>query len=189
MKKTQLIVVLILFLSLFVKAQVDSVYYGAPIKKEKVREKEKPSYNIKEKLSFGGNFMVWFGSSSYVYLSPTVNMAVDKRLNVGAGIVYNYYSIPGFSYSIYGIHTYVVYFLTSNVFAKAELDHLLQPNVYSYNYNDKVWVSYVYIGGGFRQPLGEHAAIYTSILYNINNTPQSVFYSNPQIQIGILAGF
>jgi len=174
-----------------VLAQVDSVYYGNTTRPKK--EKEKPSFNLKEKLSFGGNFMVWFGTTTYVYLSPVVNCALNKRLNVGLGLIYNYYGYNSgptkFSYSIYGLHSYALAFVTSNVFGKVEFNHLLQPNVYSYNYNDKVWVSYVYLGGGFRQPLGDHASFYTSIMYNINQNAQSIFYANPMIQVGILAGF
>jgi len=192
--KKALVLVLLLFLSKHqVVAQVDSVYYGNSPKTKKAKEKEKPSYNIKEKLSFGGNFMVWFGTTTYVYLSPVVNCALNKRLNVGLGLIYNYYSYNSgpvkFSYSVYGLHSYALAFLTSNVFAKVEFNHLLQPNVYSYNFNDKVWVSYVYLGGGFRQPLGDHASFYTSIMYNVNQSPQSYFMANPMIQVGILAGF
>jgi hypothetical protein len=173
-----------------VLAQVDSVYYGNTTRPKK--EKEKPNYNLKEKLSFGGNFMVWFGTTTYVYLSPVVNCALNKRVNVGLGVIYNYYGYNSgptkYSYSIYGLHSYALAFVTSNVFGKVEFNHLLQPNFYSYNYNDKVWVSYVYLGGGFRQPLGDHASLYTSIMFNINENNQSILY-NPLIQVGILAGF
>ena len=192
--KKALVVVCLLFASATQNiAQVDSVYYGNSPLPKKSREKEKPNYNLKEKLSFGGNFMVWFGTTTYVYLSPVVNCALNKRLNVGLGLIYNYYGYNSgpskFSYSIYGMHSYVLAFLTSNVFAKVEFNHLLQPNVYSYNYNDKVWVSYLYLGGGFRQPLGDRASFYTSIMYNVNQNAQSIFYANPMIQVGILAGF
>lgn len=193
MKKALFLIYLIFVSAFFLQAQVDSVYYGNTGPSKKVKEKEKPNYNLKEKLSFGGNFMVWFGSTSYVYLSPVVNCALTDRLNVGLGAIYNYYGYKSgptkYSYSIYGLHSYALAFITKNVFGKVEFNHLLQPNVYSYNYNDKVWVSYVYLGGGFRQPLGDRAFFYTSIMYNVNQNAQSVFYANPMIQVGILAGF
>lgn len=188
MKKACLLLLLFCASLQPVFAQVDSVYYGNSTSPKK--EKEKPNYNLKEKLSFGGNFMVWFGTTSYVYLSPVVNCELNKRLNVGLGLIYNYYGYNSgpakYSYTIYGLHSYVLAFATSNIFGKVEFNHLLQPN--RYYYNDKVWVSYVYLGGGFRQPLGDNASFYTSILYNINENSQSILY-NPLIQMGILAGF
>ncbi|HQQ93798.1 MAG TPA: hypothetical protein PLQ93_04525 [Bacteroidia bacterium] len=193
MKRVLIVLTTVFLFTGWNQAQVDSVYYGTPAKHEKTREKEKAAFNWKEKLSFGGNFMVMFGSSTYVYLSPTVNMAVNKRLYVGAGIVYNYtsyyYLNSKVSYSIYGLHCYSMLFLTKNVFGKVEFDRLLQPNYFSYNYNDKVWVNYIYVGGGLRQPLGDRAAMYASIMYNLNKSPQAIFYPNPIIQIGIFAGF
>jgi hypothetical protein len=193
MKKAFLLFCLIFAVASTSRAQVDSVYYGNSPQPKKPREKEKPSFDLKDKLSFGGNFMLWFGTTTYVYLSPVVNCALNKRINVGLGLIYNYYGYNSgaskFSYSIYGLHSYALGFLTKNVFAKVEFNHLLQPNVYSYNLNDKVWVSYVYVGGGFRQPLGDRAAFYTSIMYNVNQNAQSIFYANPMIQVGILAGF
>lgn len=189
LKKAKYLIILFVLISTVVVSQVDSVYYGVPAKKEKPREKEKPAFNFKEKLSFGGNFMIWFGQTNYVYLSPTVNLALTDRLNVGAGIVYNYYSDPFYNYSIYGVHTYAIAFVTKSLFAKAEFNHLLQPDYFATSLNSKIWVSYLFLGGGFRQPLGEHASMFTSVLFLVNETPQSFFYQNPQIQIGILAGF
>jgi len=193
MKKEIVILFLIVFFKYGVYSQVDSVYYGAPPQKQKVKEKEKPNINIKDKLSFGGNFMVWFGSSTYLYLSPTVNYSATKRINLGLGIIYNYiannYQNSRYEYSIYGLHTYALAFLTKNLFAKVEFNHLNQPNVYSYNLNDKLWVSYLFAGGGYRQAIGDHAAFYTSVMWNINKGPQTVLYPSPMIQIGILAGF
>lgn len=170
------------------QSQVDSVYYGVPPTKEKKKVKEKPPVNWREHASFGGNFMIWFGSTTYIYLSPTVNYAVTKRLNVGLGGIYNYFSQNQFSGSIYGLHSYGLFYVTSNVFIKAQYDHLLQPNLWSPYPNEKIWVGYLLLGGGFKQNLGDHAVLLTSLLYNVNESPYSM-YPNPIIQIGIFAGF
>lgn len=189
MKKYLYIFVAFFFFSSVVFSQVDSVYYGVPpIKEKKKKNREKPPINWKENTSFGGNFMLWFGSTTYVYLSPTVNYAVTPKFNVGLGAIYHYYKDPFYSTSIYGLHSYALYYITNNLFAKVQYDHLLQPVFYSPYPNEKIWLGYLWLGGGFRQPLGDNVSLFTSILWNVNQTTNS-YYPNPFIQIGILAGF
>lgn len=190
------LVLVLLFMSLTdTSAQVDSVYYGKPAEKPSttIREKPKPQFNWKEKLSFGGNFMLWFGSSAYVYLSPTVNLRLHERINVGLGVIYNYnsyYQGPvKYEWSVYGAHSYLMAFVTKNLFGKIEYNRLYQPDYYGLSLNDKIWVNYVFVGGGFSQRLGDRSGIYTSVMWNITDSPQTFLYPNPIIQVGILAGF
>lgn len=137
--------------------------------------------------------MVWFGQSAYVYLSPTVNLKLMERLYVGAGFIYNYnmgyWGSTKQEWSVYGPHTYAMAFVTKSLFAKVEYNRLNQPDYYGFSLQDKIWVDYVYAGGGFSQRIGDNAALFTSVMFNLVNTPQNYMYPNPIIQVGILAGF
>ena len=193
--KTKILVLLCLFLLLMgpvSQAQVDSVYTGKP-RNSQVREKEIPKFDWKDRLSFGGSFMAWFGSSQYVYLSPTAYLRLTDRLFVSLGGIYNYNSISNgpirMSYSIYGFQTSAMTFLTKSLFAKVEYNRLYQPDYWGMTLNDRLWVDYLLVGGGFSQRMGDKAALYTSIMWNIVDSPQTYFYPNPIIQIGIMAGF
>lgn len=196
MKSKNIALTLLLFLLLLnrLPAQVDSVYYGKPAQKSsQVREKPPYDFDWKERLSFGGNFMVWFGSSAFVYLAPTVNLKFTDRLHAGLGFIYNYnmqYQGPvKYEWSVYGLHTYAMAFVTKSLFGKIEFNRLNQPDYYGFSLNDKIWVNYIYAGGGFSQRIGERSALYTTIMFNLSDSPQNYFYPNPIIQVGILAGF
>lgn len=197
MKKLKVLVILLL-VCFGLNAQVDSVYIGAPsdttgqaVKKAKIEKWDK----IKDKLTYGGNFQVWLNNPFFLFLSPTVGYAPIEKLNVGLGIIYNYTSADYGSYgrytqSVFGVHSYVRYLVTDGVFVQVQYDKLRQPDFYAAEPNKKVWVDYVMIGGGFRQPLGDKVALTSAVMYNLTPSPLSIYGSSRLIiQFGIVAGF
>ena len=147
-----------------------------------------------KRLTFGGNFQVLFGTYTFVYISPTVGYRVTDNVNVGLGFIYNFSSInygPPYgkvSQSIYGAHTYARYIFAQNLFVQAQFDKLYQPDWFSRIPNDKTWVNYLLIGGGFRQQVGSRAALMTSIMYNLTPSPLSIYPGRIIIQFGFVAG-
>jgi hypothetical protein len=53
--------------------------------------------------------------------------------------------------------------------------------------NEAPWAHDIFLGGGYRQWIGEKAFMSLSILWNVNETPYSP-YSNPIFRIGFGAG-
>ena len=174
-------------------AQVDSVYYGEnPSQKRKTKKKQRNT-EFRERLMYGGNFGIWFGTLTYLNLSPTIGYRVTDKFHVGIGGIYNYSSVRynkiNYTQSLYGSHVFARYIVNDFLFIQSQYDRLNQPNYFSSNNNnERIWVDYVMVGGGFRQPLGDHAALMTTVMFNLTPHPLSV-YSSPYIQIGIMAGF
>lgn len=194
MKNSLLVIVFLLFFCLEYTAQTDSVYYGTTTKDTTYKPKKKRDTDWMEKVTYGSNFQAVFGSYTYVYLSPTIGYIPFKDFNVGIGFIYSYVSINysgygRFSQSIYGAHSYARYFVTDNLFIQGQFDHLLQPNVYNYNNpHEKIWVDYTLVGGGYRQSIGKHVALISSLMVNVSPNRLSI-YPNPILQIGIVGGF
>ena len=42
--------------------------------------------SFKERLFFGGNVGAWFGSTTYVNISPLVGCKITKQFSLGAGV-------------------------------------------------------------------------------------------------------
>jgi hypothetical protein len=185
------------FLLLFVfvsKGQVDSVYYGTKHPQKKGSPSNKPKNDEwKKSVSWGGNVQAWIGNPTFILLSPTLGYIPFKNFTVGIGGIYNYTSYNtqygNYSQSIYGAHSFVRYVIGDSYFVQAQFDKLKQPNLFSPEPNDKIWVDYFLIGGGFRQPIGDKAALITSIMYNVNPNALSIYPSNIIIQVGIVGTF
>lgn len=175
-------------------AQTDEVYVGKTTKDSTFKTTRKRNRDWMDKITYGGNFQAFYSNGAYVYLAPNIGYMPLKNLNVGVGIIYSYVSVNysgygRFSQSIYGTHTYARYFFSESFFAQGQFDHLLQPDVYNYiNPDKKIWVDYVLIGGGYKQSLGKHAAIITSIMINVTPNRLSI-YPNPIFQFGFVGGF
>jgi hypothetical protein len=193
MKKIVLLI-FIFQLSCKFQAQTDSVYYGIVAKDTTKTKKQKKDKDWVKKITYGGNFSLLFGNYTYINISPVIGYNVTKDLNIGGGVIYNYFSTNyggqygRISETVYGTRVYARYLITPNLFALGQYDRLLQSDFYSIIPNKKVWVDYVMIGGGYRQSLGKRSAMVASIMYNLTPNNLSI-YSNPFIQIGFVGGF
>jgi hypothetical protein len=175
-------------------AQTDDVYTGRDTTKAP-KEKPRPKNDEwKKKFNFGGNFQAWFGNPTFVFLSPTVGYMLTDNLNVGVGGIYNYTQVNlgtygKFKQSIFGSHSYLRYIIAQNYFLQTQFDKLYQPDYYSTVPDRKLWVDYWLVGGGLRQPIGDKAAIITSLMYNLTPNVLSIYPSRLIVQFGFVAGF
>jgi hypothetical protein len=186
------VIVVVLFFGFVCNSQVDSVYYGQKPSDKKVKKEPKDD-SWKENFSWGGNIQAWLGNPTFILLSPTIGYIPFKNFNVGIGGIYNYTSynssFGSYSQSIYGGHSYIRYTIVESYFLQAQYDKLLQPDLFSAEPNDKIWVDYFLVGGGFRQNIAEKTALTTSIMYNVLPNQLSIYPSRIIIQFGIVGRF
>lgn len=146
---------------------------------------------FKERVYFGGNVGAWFGTSTYVNLSPLMGIQMSKEFSLGIGFTYNYYSQDylGKKYisTIYGGNCYARYFVLDNLFAQVGWDKLSVLDYTSPIKDKRAWVDNILIGGGYKQSFSANGNFIAGIFYNINETPLSP-YQNPIIQIGFNIG-
>jgi hypothetical protein len=191
MGRIHIILLFIFSFSFMLQAQKDSVYTGAGKPKERPREENR----FKDKFTYGGDVQAWFGTTTYVYLAPSVGFLPVEKLNIGVGFIYNYFSgiylgYGRYSQSLYGPHTYLRYTVSDNFFIHAQYDRLSQVNPYNTaDPNKRVWVEYPLAGVGLSQPVGENAYAYITFLYNFNFNKLSVPQIPVIIQSGIISRF
>ena len=111
--------------------------------------------------------------------------------------------------NVYGGGIYLRYYLSSifdsflgNIFAHTEYEYLsyIQPYVmspggkivdpYGNTYrpgNSVIEVNSIFVGGGYRQPIGNRVSMDLMILFNLNDTYNSP-YSNPIFRLGVGVG-
>jgi hypothetical protein len=146
-------------------------------------------------MFFGGGVGFGFGDVEWVDISPMVGFKVLPQLATGIGLSYRYmkdsrYSEPVTS-SDYGANVFAQYTIAKNVFAMVEYEYL------SYEYYptgaDKTRDGFnsVFVGGGVFQPLGGHASLVLSTLYNLSYSEDEAGpYGSPWVLgAGVSVGF
>ena len=156
---------------------------------------------IRDRMFFGGNFSLQFGSVTFVEISPSIGYKLTKRLSLAGGPIYMYYKDrrynPDFSTNIYGTHLYTRFLIFDaseeslpinfggGLFAQAEYEWLSMENKVRFGSGStgRFDLNNIYVGGGIQFPLGYRSSVFILFLYNLNQSPYSL-NSNPIIRFG-----
>ena len=151
---------------------------------------------------FGGNFGLQFGSITNIEVSPIAGYRIFPWLSVAAGPKYQLYgeNYAGFKFNthIYGGRTFVRIMVIGDIdefiplgfhgglFAHVEYEALnLERQYFDLSGSEgRFWLHSVLAGGGLSQPISERASVNIMILWNLNETANSL-YNNPIIKFGI----
>lgn len=155
------------------------------------RPKEKVPFG--QRLIFGGNLGLQFGSYTFVDVSPLVGYKVTDQLIMGLGATYIYYSVDDFPYkystNIFGGRAFTKYYLMENLFAHVEYEVLNMEVLDDLTYKlVRTNIPSLFVGGGYRQMMGERSAFELLLLYNVMEERNSP-YQNPIVRAGFVFGF
>lgn len=123
-----------------------------------------------DKVYFGGNVQLQFGTISVVNLSPVMGYRITKTSSVGLGPVYERYSNNGFVTSVYGGRLIGKQLITKQFLAQAEFEDLVIKTT-----TTKRKLQRALIGGGYREHLGGN--IYAQLIFLWDVTHNSNSYS------------
>lgn len=148
-----------------------------------------------DKLYFGGNLGVQFGTITLINVSPDVGLALTNKFSIGIGLTYQFYQdnqpYYGSRYRshMFGGRGYARYYIYRDLFVQGEYE-LLNYDVIVNSFGDieRVTVHSYFIGGGYRQWIGQRAFMSFTVLWNLNENPYYP-YANPVIRIGAGIGF
>jgi hypothetical protein len=181
-----------------------SVGYGQERKRDHDKEKQEKEESNR-KFFFGGNFALMIGTITNIEISPLVGYHITTRLSAGTGITYAYYKERFTGFNTYESHIYGGRIFGSwlaiknlkeliglpgngGIIGYTEYEALNMDDNYKttlINTGDKQreWFHNVYVGGGYRQPLGRNASFNIMVLWNLNQSPK-LPYDNPTIRVG-----
>ena len=162
---------------------------------------ERPAW--RDKIFFGGNFGLQFGTITDIELSPSVGYWITPRFASGLGFIYEYYEdrrIPSFKIktNIYGGRVFsklvlikdlgqmIPVGISGSLFAHAEYEGLSLERKYfnKPTYGEgRFLLNSVLVGGGLSQKIGQRASINITVLYNLNETLNTP-YRNPIVRFG-----
>lgn len=157
-------------------------------------KEDKPIDNKKVDRPYftGGNFGLQFGSVTAIDFSPILGYRITENIAVGIGATYQYYkdarSKPDITTDIYGGRLFARYYFWEKFFLHTEYELInfeklsIIPGTNNL-FNERIWENNLFVGGGYRQLIGDFSSMHLSILWNFNQGPYSPF-SNPQLRIG-----
>jgi hypothetical protein len=158
---------------------------------------------FKERLFFGGDLGLTFGTATYINIAPIVGYRITNRLSAGLGPIYIFesYRYYGLRTSTYGGKGFISFTVIKdlgqyiniglgNIILHCENEFLnieklgwddTRNKIYSEN--ERLWIDNLLIGGGLNQPFGENSGVNIYILWDVTQNKYSS-HSNPIIRFG-----
>jgi hypothetical protein len=147
-----------------------------------------------DKLYFGGNLGLSFGTYTMVGIYPIVGYKITPALSSGIKITYQYIndsrSNTTYTSSNYGGSVFARYRIITQIYAHIEyetINYELFDNTYN-KYRD--WIPFLYVGGGFSQSIGGNTWVNAQILFDVLQDSRSPYNEwEPFYSIGVGVGF
>lgn len=156
---------------------------------------------LRERLFYGGNFGLQFGTYTDIQVSPVIGLWILPRLAVAAGPDYRYYKDPNNRTAIYGGSAYLQFVVIQDLNSVIPLglhfgfflhfeDELLSLKSSFWKYpppyeSDRFIINTPLAGAGISQPMGRRSSMNIMFLWAMNE-PFPGIYSNPEIRVTLL---
>ena len=184
--KKSIICICILFMAIQLSAQ-DSGPVVAP-------QPEKPRTPLRDRLFFGGNIGLNFGTLTYIAVSPIIGYRLTDKLGTGLGPTYTYFKDHrdrNYKYEThtYGGRTFLQYQVLESglLYFEYEMVNIEVPDL-RFTKLFRKNVSSLFLGGGYTQQFGRSSALTLMVLFNVIESDYQI-YENPIIRTGINVGF
>lgn len=160
------------------------------------RDREEPP-PLKERLFYGGNFALQFGTITNIQLSPVVGIWLLPRLAVAAGPDYRFYKYIYDKTNIFGGKAYTEFVIIQNlnsiipiggntgIFLHLEDEFLSLETEYWKNppfLTDRFTINTFLAGVGISQQIGRRASMNFMVLWALNEPVYDV-YGTPEIRV------
>lgn len=194
--KGSLLIICLALATLNICAQVEET-----VKPDRTGQEEKKSFG--QRLVFGGDIGLSFGSITYINLSPVIGYRITDRLTAGLGPIYIYekYKNLNFETSTYGGKAVASFALLKGspesgnflglgdivLHAENEITNVepLYYNAFSsyYYLGDRIWIDNLLLGAGLIQTISGRFSISMFIMWDVTQNDYSP-YSNPIFKFG-----
>jgi hypothetical protein len=162
--------------------------YQAPVVQEKSPSK------LKDKIYFGGNIGLTFGSYTSIGIYPLIGYKITPKLSAGLKISYQYiqdkrYS-SNYSTSNYGGSLFTRYRIIQPLYLHVEYEMTNFELYNSIGESERTWVPFLFVGAGYSQRLGGKSWLNIQVLFDVLQNANSPYNNwEPFYSIGVGVGF
>lgn len=133
---------------------------------------------LKEKLYAGGSFGFSFGTSTNIIISPMIMARLNDRVFAGLGVEYQYAKCknchPELTYNQYGGRLFTQYNIVPTLYAHGEMAGYSMERYYP-NGNERNFVPFIYVGGGYRKMLTKRSFVTFQVLFDVLQDSKSPY--------------
>lgn len=162
--------------------------YQAP-----VQQKTEKS-NVKDKIYYGGNIGLSFGSYTQIGIYPLIGYKVTPKLSAGVKITYQYIKDNRFNStyttSNYGGSVFARFRIIPQLYLHSEYEMMNYKLYNSVGEYDRTWVPFLYVGAGYSQRLGSNTWLNVQVLFDVLQNANSPYNRwEPFYSVGVGVGF
>ncbi len=146
------------------------------------------------KIYYGGGLNLTFGSITEVGISPMIGYKVTPQFSVGSQLTYQYYKYDQGSYDYkatnYGASVFSRYRFIPEIYGHVEFSMMNYEFQNYYSGSSRDWVPFLFVGGGFSQPISNNTWINAQLLFDVIQDENSPYDDwEPFYTIGFGIGF
>lgn len=182
----------LLVLSIFVSVTGFAQEQDVSLLEELEQEEEEEIYQ--SKLYVGGYMNLSFGTYTVIGLTPLVGYKISRQFSVGTQISYEY--VKDKSYNVvyetsnYGLSVFSRYRILPQLYAHAEFSEMNYKFFYNDGGSTREWVPFLWLGGGYSQPISQNTWFNAQVLIDVINNEDSPYYGyEPYFSVGFGVGF
>lgn len=157
------------------------------------QQAKKPVIN-QNKLYFGGYVSGSIGSYTSIGIEPLVGYKLTPKFSVGGKLSYEYISdkrySEEYSASNYGFSIFSRLRITQRLYTHAEYSAMNYKLYNSLGESEREWVPFLFLGGGFSQPVTKNTWLTAEVLFDVLQNEDSPYKSwEPFFSVGFGVGF
>lgn len=139
---------------------------------------------------YGGNVNFQFGNGFAIGGSPYCGWQFTRRFGMGLGADYRYYTKDPYSSHSIGARVFATYdIVIPTLYARTELAYFWFNEYRDGNKLGTSTVPYIFIGGGYRQPVGKNVYLEAEVMFDVLRDPNSAYDNwQPLIRGGVIVG-
>ena len=158
------------------------------------QESTQQSQGKESKVYYGGYANFSFGKYTIIGIDPLIGYKLLPKLSIGGKLSYEYYKNKNYSPtqegSNYGIGAFTRLRIARRFYAHVEFSEMNYKIHQSVEESNRQWISFLYVGGGFSQPITKSTSINAEILWDVLQDSDSPYKTvEPIFSIGIGVGF
>lgn len=154
----------------------------------------RPAAKQPSKVYYGGSVTLGFGDIFRIGVQPMVGYRVNPKLSVGGKVGYEYLRDTRYNQTFsshnYGFSGFGRYHFIPQVYAHGEFTAISYDYQAAVGESNREWVPFLFLGGGYRQPISSRASAYVEVVFDVLQSDKSPYDNwEPMVSAGVGVGF